>query len=286
MMKINDILNEIDKLNENIKKEKKESLRRNLQIDFKIKELEDERAKAGLRSDFSSVHMYNSKINSIKKKKTFNKISEYTKELKLSQKKLVAIIADYYKKGHEIGYIIEKEKIASDIADEWTGLSDFGINSGYLFVELVDEENVNWKYSNPVSGISFNTFTFDELKNKVNDNGEELFIFNHDLADKSDERDLEICRKIIDKKLCELDSLRFGYTKAKELLADMGPYADKFSGLQINLLCTIAVTNYQVYNSFICKDELMHLLHRNKEMIEPGLYRRVLIKNDLFEFLD
>lgn len=113
-----------------------------------------------------------------------------------------------------------------------------------------------------------------------------MFIFNHDLADKSDERDLEICRKIIDKKLSELDGLRFGYTKAKELLYDMGPYADKFSELQINLLCVIAITNYQVYNSFICKDELMYLLHRNKEMIEPELYRRVLIKNDLFEFLD
>ena len=34
MLKINDLLNKIDKLNENIKNEKNESLRRNLQIDF------------------------------------------------------------------------------------------------------------------------------------------------------------------------------------------------------------------------------------------------------------
>ena len=73
------------------------------------------------------------------------------KELKLSQKKLIAVIADYYEKGYEIAEIHEKEKIASDIVEGWLELSDFGINSGYLFVEWINEENANWKYSNPIS---------------------------------------------------------------------------------------------------------------------------------------
>ena len=134
--------------------------------------------------------------------------------------------------------------------------------------------------------ISFNSLTFDELKDKVDYNGEELFVFNQDLAGKSDERDLEICHRIIDDKLFELDILQFGYTKAKNLLGDMVPYADKFTESQAKKLCNIAITNYQVYNSFTCEDELMHLLNRNKELVEPELYRWVLIRNDLLEYLD
>lgn len=64
-------------------------------------------------------------------------------EIKAHQKKITQIIIDCYKDGLRINEIFEKENVPSDIRDNWLSSSNFGKNTGYLFVDLIKNDKKN-----------------------------------------------------------------------------------------------------------------------------------------------
>ena len=185
------------------------------------------------------------------------------------------IIVDYYKKGYTIEDIIKFENLNQDIINNWFEVIDFGENSGYLFVEFIEDGKYNWKYSNPINKVKFNSVTLDDLFKKIKAKNEILLVFDDDLAKKSQKRDLVYYKDFIDDKLSELERLSFGYTTAKSLLGDLKPFSDKFSQDQIKKLCMISIENSQIYNCFICTSNLMYIINRNKDLISSELLQKV-----------
>lgn len=163
-------------------------------------------------------------------KKNVGKSNILKEDLKNNQKLITDEIVNYYKNGHTIDDIIEVEEIPQDILYEWFEFSDFGKDSGYLFVGYLFEDDDNWSYSNPINKVKFNSKTLDELKAKINENNEILLIFNQELADESEKRDLIIYQNIIDEKINYLKDSE--YDGKSDILYDLKEFADKFNKSQ------------------------------------------------------
>lgn len=241
MSKINEILNRIDKLNKLIEEEPKNSSMRKMKIDIQIDELEEEKRHAGFHNDPATVQQCVSKIKMLQSEKSVDYVYKFKSEIESCKKELVNVIMDYYKKGNDIHDIIEMENISQSVYQNWLDLTDFGEKTGYLFVEEIEDGFYKWHYSNPITGIEFDSLTLDELKTKLDKNNEVLFIFNNDLANESYDKDLKIFEKVINTKLdnlkdfeCDSISDSFNYLVIN---------ADKFNKKQLTSLCEIMVNN-------------------------------------------
>lgn len=279
-MSIDELYEKVEELDKKISDESKERRKRRRQLKHQLGQLEDERTHFGNKHDFDSVLKVNSQINNLKGEMDSNiSIDRLKTEKQNYERQILEIVVDYYKKGYAIEDVIKSEDICNDKLKKWFETIDFGANSGYLFVEFVEDGEFNWKYSNPINKVNFKSMTLDDLCSKINGNNEILLIFDDDLAKKSQEKDLLYYKDFIDAKLSELERLSFGYTTAKSLLIDLKPFSDKFSKEQIEKLCHISIYNSQIYRCFICTPHLMHIINRNKNLIDSELYQRVKMMN-------
>ena len=192
-MKINDLLIKIDKLNEEIDKEHQKALKRKLIIADEIKNLEDERKKAGFKGDFFSVEKYNLEIKRLNQKMNENHSYKLKQEINSLKIEITNIIIDYYKSGKSIIEIFEIENVSQDIQNKWIKSSNFGKFTGYLFVDFIKKGNENnWKYYNPITEVNLESRKLSILESKLESYGEILFVFDGNLAKQSKNRDLQL----------------------------------------------------------------------------------------------
>ena len=147
---INELIDKIDNLNKQIENEPKNSKKRKYEIESKIEKIKMEKNHAGFRNDFSLVKKYKSQIEQLEKEKKLGFVLKFKSEIKNCQNQIVDIILDYYKNGIYIDDIIKLEDIHSNTSERWLNLSNFGKNTGYLFIDNIEEEEYNWIYSNPI----------------------------------------------------------------------------------------------------------------------------------------
>lgn len=271
MSEITELCNELEELQKKIKEEPRKRRMRNAQIEYEIRELENDRTRYGNKLDFHSVEKINLQINELKREKNVGKSNILKEDLKINQKLITDEIVNYYKNGHTIDDIIEVEEIPQNILDEWFEFGDFGKESGYLFVGYIFEEDNNWSYSNPINKVKFNSKTLDELKAKINENNEILLIFNQELADESEKRDLIIYQNIIDEKIDYLKDSE--YDGKSDILYDLKEFADKFNKSQINCLCDLFISDY--YMSIYLND-FDYIFKVNNDKISSDFYKNVI----------
>ena len=132
-------------------------------------------------------------------------ISIFKSKIQYHKQEILDIIVDYYNHNITIDEIIVKENIPSAIYEKWFEISDFGKNTGYLFVKNISYDGMYWCYSNPINKVIFNSTTLNELKEQIIDNDEILLKFDDDLIIQSENRDVLICQGIIDEKLWNLN---------------------------------------------------------------------------------
>ena len=255
MSKINELFNRIDELNK------------------KIEELEEEKRHAGFHSDPATVQQCLSKIKILEAEKSTDYVLKYGLDIKSCKKEIVDIIVDYYKKGNTIEDIIRIENISSEISNKWLSLSNFGEETGFLFVDPIEDEKYNWKYSNPISEIQLYSFTIDELKSKINDNDEVYLIFDDNLANDSLNKDLNIYKKIINNRLDELKD--FNPLTASNIFNYLRIYAGKFNKDQISYLCKIMVNN-ALLNDYA--SDFNHIMDVNRDKLDEKLYNETYEK--------
>ena len=190
-MSINELLKQIDDLNKKIEIESRKSLKRKLMIQDEIKELENERSKAGFRGDSLTVEKYNIEIKKLNHQISQTPVLSLESQIKSCKQKITNIIINYYKKGKRIDEILEIEEVPQNIRDEWINSSNFGKDTGYLFVNPVNKSNENnWEYYNPVTGVKVEGKSISNLKLKINRYHENLIAFDDKLAKKSINRDI------------------------------------------------------------------------------------------------
>ena len=98
-MSINELLKQIDDLNKKIEIESRKSLKRKLMIQDEIKELENERSKAGFRGDSLTVEKYNIEIKKLNHQISQTPVLSLESQIKSCKQKITNIIINYYKKG-------------------------------------------------------------------------------------------------------------------------------------------------------------------------------------------
>lgn len=271
MSEITKLCNELEQINMEIEYESKNKFKRRAQIDYEIRELENERTRYGNKLDFNSVEKINFQINELKREKARGKSDILKEDLKIHQKLITDEIVNYYKKSYTIEDIIEIEEIPQAILDQWFKRGDFGKDSGYLFVQYISEDENNWLYSNPINEVKFNSKTLDELKSKINKNNETLLIFNQELAKKSEKRDLVICQNIIDEKIDYLKDSE--YNDKDEVLNDLKNFADKFNKSQITTLCDLFISDYYISNY---SEDFNYIFNANRDKIDFNFYKNVI----------
>ncbi|MBE6507901.1 MAG: hypothetical protein E7Z77_00655 [Methanobrevibacter sp.] len=241
MNKLNELYDEIEKISIQLEEEPKNAARRKFRIRLKINELKDERDNARRRHDLSLQRKCDKEIEELEKYEEKGYEYKFKSEIDCYKKEIINIILNYYKNGKTIEDIIKLENISKDIYENWFSLSNFGKNTGYLFIEEVEDDEYYWIYSNPINEISFNSKYLEELKFKIKENNEILYIFNYDLAKESDKRNLKIHQKTIMNKLntLELSNPKF----PKEIFNYLSEYGDKFNENQIVRLCEIMIKN-------------------------------------------
>ena len=277
MSKINEMLNKIDELNKQIEDEPKNSSRRKLKIDIQIDELEEEKRHAGFHSDPATVQQCVSKIKMLQAEKSIDYVAKYESEIEYCKKEIVNVIKDYYKKGNDIHEIIKIENIPQSVSNNWLSLSNFGENSGYLFVDFIDGEKHKWNYSNPITEIDFCSSTLDGLKTQIKKNDEVLFIFDNDLANESNNKDLKIYSEIINRKLDNLKD--FTFSNAQEVFRYLNINASKFNKEQVIQLCEIMIRN-PLLNRY--SDDFNHIIDVNKDKLDEkfidDVYKEIIDK--------
>ena len=188
--RINTLLNEIDELNrkkeegrENLSKKKSENKAR-------LRELEEEKKRVGLRGDRSSVLKITRQIQRLKDEIDNVYEHEFDLEIKRCNEKINEIIVDYYKNNITIKDIFLKENISPNIQEEWLEKSNFGVDTGILYVDKINEskffsswgyynrKNYSWRYYNPFLEIKLKAETLKSLKNIIESQGQKFIVFN------------------------------------------------------------------------------------------------------------
>ena len=192
-MTVNELLIKIDKLDKKIDSEHRESLKRKLITQEEITKLEDERKKAGFKGDFSAVEKYNLEIRKLNQKMNKDYSYNLKQQVKSLKREITNIIIEYYRNGKIINEIFEIEKIPSDIQEKWIKSSNFGKNSGYLFVDFIENDGENnWKYYNPITEVNLKSKNLTKLESKLDGYNEILFAFDENLAKQSKNRDVQL----------------------------------------------------------------------------------------------
>jgi len=270
MSKINEMLNRIDELNNQIEEEPKISSRRKLKIDIQIDELEEEKRHAGFHSDPATVQQCVSKIKMLQAEKSIDYVAKYKSEIEYCKKEIVNVIIEYYKKGNDIHDIIKLENIPQSVSNNWLSLSNFGENSGYLFVDFIDGEKHKWHYSNPITEFGFYSSTLDGLKTQIKKSDGVLFVFDNNLANESKNKDLKIYAKIINRKLDNLKDFKFH--NAQEIFSYLKINANKFNKEQVTQLCEIMIGN-PLLNRY--SDDFKYIINVNKDKLDEKFIDKV-----------
>ena len=283
MSQINDLLNKIEELYDKIDEEKINNSKRKIQIDYKIKELEKEKKHAGLKNDFASVDKYISQIARLREEKNFNHIEQYNKDIKAFKKELVYIILDYYQKGIYIQDIIKLENISQNITSKWLNISDFGNNTGFLFVMDKGNQSPCWYYANPITDIKVSSNNLNDLQIKIKEKNEELTIFNEDLANKSYAKDIKYSQIEINNKL---EILKYDqYTNHSEIFTYFKNNYYKFNKKQLVNLCELMIKN-----PFLNKygKDFNYIIDNNKYKLNSNFIKdtyKQIINQILLQFL-
>ena len=269
---INELIEKIDNLNKQIENEPKNSKKRKYEIEFEIEKLKREKDRAGFHNDFFSVEKYKSQIKQLEKEKKSGFVLKFKSEIKNCQNQIVDIILDYYKKGIYIDDIIKLENIPSDISEKWLKLSNFGKNTGYLFVDDIEEDEYDWIYSNPITEIQLKSKTLEDLVNDIKSENEILFIFDKQLADNANNKDLTRYHKAIDSKLNDLES--YDISNEYEVFDFFKIYAEKFDGYQIRRLGQIMIDNPKLNYS----NDFNYILDINKDKFDKIFFEDIYCK--------
>ena len=270
MPNINDLYEEISNLNTQIEEWSNNSSRQQFKIKFKIDELKIKKEDARSHLDFLSEKKFQSEIDKLEKDLNGDIVLNYKLQIDNCKKQIVEIIFEYYKNGITIEDIITLENIPPEISKNWLNFSNFGDNTGYLFIDEINEDELNWVYSNPINEVRFKSNTLENLKKLIIDNGNEVFyIFNNDLADKSNKKDLAVCQESIDLKLNTLESSISDYYSIFNYFVNN---ADKFSNDQLYHLTEIMINHPNL--NFL--DDFNNILKINKSKIDESFYYKAI----------
>lgn len=190
MSKINELLNKIDELI-NEKDEKKENiLKKKSENKARLRELEEEKRRVGLRGDRSSVLKITRQIQRLKDEIDNIYEHEFDLEIKRCIEKINEIIIDYYENNFTINDIFLKENVPKNIQEEWLKKSNFGVNTGILYVDKINESksawrntsfkrvyyqrHFSWRYYNPFLELELKAETLESLKNMIESQGEKV----------------------------------------------------------------------------------------------------------------
>lgn len=305
MSTINELYLEIEDLKKKIEEEPRKRLKRKLMIEDKIKQLEEEKRRSGLHGDFASVQQFNTQIKKLKNESAGGQVYEYESELKVSKHKLLDLIVDYYNKGHELEDIFQIEDVSQNIQDELLDKSNFGKNTGFLFVDEIDnDEDYSWRYYNPIYDIEYKSKTLDDLEYQINSHQEVYLIFNNNLANKSRNRDLELYQIKIDKYIGDLKDCE----NIADVFENLKEYKDKFSEKQIIAIYEFLLEDKIDYELMIDFDYILEanldklnadtinkIYHdiidlginrlKNPDDYNEDIYTRTYFMNDIFDCL-
>ena len=137
---VNELLNKIDELNRKRDEGKENLLKKKSENKARLRELEEEKRRVGLRGDRSSVLKITRQIQRIKDEIDNVYEHEFDLEIKRCKEKINEIIIDYYEKNYTINDIFLKENIPKNIQEEWLEKSNFGENTGILFVDRINNK--------------------------------------------------------------------------------------------------------------------------------------------------
>lgn len=296
LLRINEINKTVAENEKNFSKKKKENR-------IKIKRLEEQKHKEALHGHSAAAESIERQISQLRDVNSSNVM------LKVEKKKcLIAcndIINNYYKNNNTIEDIFKKEDIPGYIQDQWYSKTDFGANTGYLYVEEISKDGSYWRYYNPFTDEGISSQNLAVLESMAELKGEKLIQFDSELAEKSQKRDLDIKERLerrkssyrpesvyeyrppirpkidVDEKLDELEKLTFGYGTARQILNRLSDDAIVLSKEQVTKLCMIAIENSQVYRCIYCKYNLRKILEEYEDIIDEDLFNKVVDKNNL-----
>ena len=273
MSEINELYDKIGVLLALIDNEPKNSIKRKVKIELEIEELEKEKQRARFHNDELLVVQYNEKIKKLKSELNRDYISVFKSKIQYHKQEILDIIVDYYNHNITIDEIIVKENIPSAIYEKWFEISDFGKNTGYLFVKNISYEGMYWCYSNPINEVILNATTLDELKEQIIDNDEILLKFDDDLIIQSEKRDVLICQGIIDEKSWNLNDFE---NDVDDIFNTLKQYFDKFTKEQLIRLAEIMLNKPYLGNS--C--DLKYIMDNNVAIVGSdflkSLYPRII----------
>ena len=267
MSKIKDLYDEIEDLNKKIEDESFNHQKRKYLIDNQIEHLEEEKKRAGFNKDPLSVQKFNSQMLQLKEDRNRDYLEEFKLQIKECQKQISDIIFDYYKNGTLIDEIFEIEDVSKSIQNELMDLSNFGKNTGYLFVDELRGEQNNWIYFNPIRDIKITEDTLKDLKYSIIKSGDSFLGFDSLLIEKTDKKDLIICQKLISEKINNLHDEY--YVKTDETITFLKKYADKFTKPQIIGLNEFIKKHLKYYADF------SYILDYNEEKFDESFYEEI-----------
>ena len=230
MSTVNELCFKIDDLNKKLEEEPRKIRKRKLIIKDKIRILEEEKKRSGLRGDTLSVQKFNTQIKKLKYESVGGKRDEYKSEIKVLKYELLNLIVEYHEKGHDIEDIFQIENVSQYIQDEWLNKCNFGKTTGFLFVDEINDENeYNWRYFNPIFDIEYKSKNLEDLEHQITSDEEVFLIFNNNLANKSKNRELKLYQIKIDAYISELNDCE----DISNILNSLKEFGDKFNEKEI-----------------------------------------------------
>ena len=301
MKSLKELLLRIYEINNTIAKNKMNFSKKVKENKIKLKNLEEQKKREGLHNHRSAVESIERQIRQIRDEDVTSTNLMLNVEKKKCLNACNGIINNYYKNNYTIEDIFKKEDVPGYIQDQWYSKTDFGANTGYLYVEEIYKKGYYWKYYNPFIDLEQSFITLNALKDTIKLHGEELIQFDSELAEESQKRDSSIKNNIekrghiypsdymlrnrpqidVDKELDELQALSFGYWTARRILSELAYDAMLLSKEQVNRLCEIAIENDQVYRCIYCRYSLRKILEEYEEIIDEDLFKRVVYMNNL-----
>lgn len=275
MAKIHELLDEIDDLNKKIEDEDKNLSIRKSERNSRIRELEESKKRAAHHKDPLSVQKFETQIRRLKNQSNSSNKEKFLLEIKACQREISYNITEYYKNNHTINDIFEIENTPKDIQEKLLMESNFGLNTGYLFVDETEEDEYNWEYRNPFLNFKIISSTLDDLESKLRKKREQLIEFDEELAKKSKNRDSIIYQKKINEYLNDLNISYYSYSTLP-VFKNLKKFANKFNEEQITELCNFFNEDFDYKYRYL--DDFQYILKANECRFDESFYDDVYKK--------